>query len=424
MVSKTTALSGFFGSPSPYRCIRCGFCLSACPTYRLEPLEPDSPRGRLALLESLAGGTPHSPASVSHLDRCLGCRSCEASCPAGVKAALEIHAVKLQNDQDFPGRFFRRVWRLGCRTFLTDNARLFRLLKTLIFLKRTLLLETLARIPGFAAFGGREGLAALLPSAVHRPAARPLIMPALKKEVYRVAFFTGCVMEIVLRPANDAAVELLRSAGCAVILPTGQVCCGALSCHGGDTKTAAGLARRNIEAFSGAGPYDFLVCASAACTVHLREYPSLFPDDPAMRQKAELFAALVRDFSEIIYELKPNVEPVFPVPVAYHESCLLRNSAAPGAMGKLLLGLPKAEAFPAPHSGCCGSAGGYNLRHPGTALSLLDAEITALDRSGACTLVTDNPGCLLFLSHGLKRRNLSGKITVKHLAEFLKPRGV
>lgn len=228
-------------------------------------------------------------------------------------------------------------------------------------------------------------------------------------------------METLLRPANDAAVDLLRAAGCTVVFPKGQSCCGALSYHGGDLKTASRLAARNIEAFTHAEPYDFVVCAAAACTVHLREYPSLFSSDPSMQEKAGRFAARVRDFSEFVFALKPDLKPVFPGPVAYHESCLLRNSAGPGAMGKLLRGLPGVVAFSAPHSGCCGSAGGYNLRHPHTAVSLLDAEITALGRSTARTLVTDNPGCLLFLLHGLTRHDLTSKIKVKHLAEFLKP---
>ncbi|MEW6448727.1 MAG: 4Fe-4S dicluster domain-containing protein [Bacillota bacterium] len=82
-------MSGHF---NPYRCSRCGFCLAVCPTYRREPFEPDSPRGRLTLLSYLASGGSLSFVAVRFLDRCLGCRACETACPAGIKPAREILA--------------------------------------------------------------------------------------------------------------------------------------------------------------------------------------------------------------------------------------------------------------------------------------------------------------------------------------------
>jgi glycolate oxidase iron-sulfur subunit len=69
------------------RCIHCGLCLEACPTYQITNLETESPRGRLHLMGAIADGRidlASSDATVLHLDRCLACRACEAVCPSGV----------------------------------------------------------------------------------------------------------------------------------------------------------------------------------------------------------------------------------------------------------------------------------------------------------------------------------------------------
>ena len=66
-------------------CVHCGFCLPACPTYRVLGEEMDSPRGRIVLMrEVLEGGLSLEDASP-HLDRCLGCLACETACPSGVR---------------------------------------------------------------------------------------------------------------------------------------------------------------------------------------------------------------------------------------------------------------------------------------------------------------------------------------------------
>src|SRR5579864_1704028 len=70
------------------KCIRCGFCLDACPTFRLTGNEADSPRGRVYLMRSVTEGAIPLDAGVrDHLDACLGCRACETACPSGVEYA-------------------------------------------------------------------------------------------------------------------------------------------------------------------------------------------------------------------------------------------------------------------------------------------------------------------------------------------------
>ena len=63
-----------------YKCVHCGFCLQACPTYLETGLETESPRGRIALMKGVNEGriemTERSEEHTSELQsrRNLVCR--------------------------------------------------------------------------------------------------------------------------------------------------------------------------------------------------------------------------------------------------------------------------------------------------------------------------------------------------------------
>ena len=92
------------------KCVHCGLCLNACPTYRELGLEMDSPRGRVYQMVQVANGAPITDSYREHIDLCLACRGCESACPSGVpygrmvedaRAEMKPHAARVAG---FPPR--------------------------------------------------------------------------------------------------------------------------------------------------------------------------------------------------------------------------------------------------------------------------------------------------------------------------------
>ena len=122
---------GFSGPHAPkesdlYRCVHCGFCLQACPTYLETGLEAESPRGRIALMKAVNEGRLKMTDSViGHWDMCLQCRACELACPSGVEYGSLMEATRAQVQQHTRQSFTEKTARsLGYKTVLPSPMKL------------------------------------------------------------------------------------------------------------------------------------------------------------------------------------------------------------------------------------------------------------------------------------------------------------
>ncbi|MDA8192651.1 MAG: heterodisulfide reductase-related iron-sulfur binding cluster [Thermaerobacter sp.] len=406
-------------------CIKCGLCLSSCPTFQQTGLERESPRGRVQLIASVAQGVmPLTQGPLADtMFSCLDCRACEVACPSGVpigrlieKGRAEVVHLSRRQAAQTPGE---QATRLALQSLIPYPRRLRTLGRLVRWSQRTGLAHW-SRHLKFLPEGlrGYAGSLRRLPSRTGREmlAADPSPVPAPGSP--RVDLFLGCVMDVVFGEANLATKRVLERNGCAVSAPLGQVCCGALAVHAGDRDGARALARTNIDTFLQSDP-AYIATNAGGCGAALLEYPEWFADDPVYRARAERFAERVRDASQIVETVgfRPPAGR-FPHTVTYQASCHLHNVMKVGDTPQRLLqsiaGLiyrPMADM-----ARCCGSAGIYNLTHPAMSAQLLARKMADIPPE-ADIVVTGNPGCWLQLEHGAAT---SGPpVRVMHVMEVL-----
>jgi glycolate oxidase iron-sulfur subunit len=190
--------------------------------------------------------------------------------------------------------------------------------------------------------------------------------------------------------------------------------------HSGLEEQAAHLARQMIATFESAN-VDTIVINAAGCGSTMKEYGYLLRDDPAWSARAAAFSAKCKDISEILCEL-PAQAPRHPLPmrIAYHDACHLRHAQAIFEQPRRLLSaIPNLEVVDVEEATlCCGSAGVYNLLNPEPASQLGDRKVEKLLAANAEAVISANPGCLLQLMSGLRRRGLEA-IPTFHMVELL-----
>jgi glycolate oxidase iron-sulfur subunit len=406
------------------RCIHCGLCLEACPTYPLRGLEGESPRGRILLLRSLSEGTFDPGADVfDPLRSCLGCGACEPACPSGVRYLDLLRdghgAWHAEIDRTLPPAL--RVAKDLFLHHLLPRTRLLRMLEAVSgALGRIRVWERLVegRMARESSPGGRA-VRALLPSRSFRE--RPAEAGAAARTEASgdpAQIFRGCVAPILLPGVEPAARALLAAAGYRVETPAAQGCCGALTMHYGDPEVARACARRNVEAFDAtAGP---IVVTAAGCSAALREADRwLGPGDPR-REAARRVAGRVRDLSVVLAERGERLRWRSPGRrVAVQDPCHLKHVQGIVDPPRVLLrgvpGVDLVEAGGTPN--CCGSAGLYSFLHPEFGRTLGEQTLAGLTVGGVDWIVTSNPGCLLHLR--MLARREGRPVEILHIAEAL-----
>ena len=341
------------------------------------------------------GGLPFTEELATHIDLCLGCRTCEAVCPSGVPYGRIIEGGRAEVE---------RLRRPNLRSVLVRQA-----LRRLLAHPRRLALAG-----GVARAAQRLGVTGLVPQGRTLPPLagrfRPPagnVAPAIGERRHRVAFLVGCVMPIFYREAHEASVRLLQLAGCEVWFAPGQTCCGALFAHNGDLGEARRLREVNARAFGLEG-FDALVVNSAGCGAHLKDfYPNL--------------GTRVRDLTEFLAEVGlPPPRREQRLRVTYQDACHLAHAQRIRRQPRqLLAALPGVEVVEMAHPDiCCGSAGLYNAVQPEMSRRILEEKLDDLLATDPEVVVSANPGCQMQLEAGLRARGRRD-VRVRHLAEVV-----
>jgi glycolate oxidase iron-sulfur subunit len=389
-------------------CVHCGLCLASCPTYVELGTETDSPRGRIYLMRGLEEGTlTPTPEVIRHLDGCLGCRACETACPSGVRYGALIEATRpyIQQARPTATRLRRRALGavLGTRSLRRAAFAPMRLVAGSGWLRRLA-----PRLPGLWA-----AYAAALPRL--RRARLPAVLEPPGRARGTAVLLTGCVADTAFSDTNAATALLLQKAGVRVIVPAGDVCCGALAMHLGLGDEARARVRRAATALA-VPEADWIVTNAAGCGALLKEYDHVLPGDAA----AATVAGKARDALELLAELGlPAPEVALPRTVAVHDPCHAAHGQGVRMPARRLLAtVPGLRLVDLDESDwCCGSAGTYNLTERAMARRLLDRKLDRIAASGADVIAAANPGCVLQIRAGALARRLT--VDVEHPIDLL-----
>ena len=369
------------------KCVHCGFCTATCPTYQLLGDELDGPRGRIYLIKQVLEGAQVTASTRTHLDRCLTCRSCESTCPSGVKYGrlADIGRAVIEQRAEPPRPLKERALRDGIR-FVTTKRWLF---------------DPLMR--------AGQTVRPLLPSALKSkiPALRDSGHWPVGQHSEQMLMLEGCVQPAMLPNVNTATARVLDAAGISLIRAQAAGCCGAIDQHLSAPADAKDRMRRNIDAwipYLDAGVTTLVVNASG-CTAMVVEYGHLLADDPEYAAAADRVSAACKDLSQVIEAVLPRllekIRKVDQRRIAFHPPCTLQHGLQiRGVVESILsaagfeVGLPRD-----PHL-CCGSAGTYSILQSDIAGRLRADKLKKLDEAGGDEIVSANIGCITHLAAG------------------------
>jgi len=364
-------------------CVHCGFCTATCPTYQLLGDELDGPRGRIYQIKQVLEGQTPTRTTQIHLDRCLTCRSCETTCPSGVRYArlLDIGRaiVETRVERPWSEKLLRQtlvevvprpLW-LGPLIWLGE---IFKPLLPEPF--RTKIPKTRRAGTWPAPTGGRRMLA-----------------------------LAGCVQSVATPDTNTAAARILSRLGIDLVEVSEAGCCGAAAYHLNAQAKGLEAMRRNIDVWwphIQAGAEAILINASG-CGAMVKEYGELLHHDPDYADKAARISELARDPVEILSEadLVPLGQPGRGRKVAFHTPCTLQHAQRLNNLVEPILARAGYVPTSVPDAHlCCGSAGTYSLTQPELSRQLRDNKVTALESSMPEIIATANIGCQLHLEAG------------------------
>jgi L-lactate dehydrogenase complex protein LldE len=247
----------------------------------------------------------------------------------------------------------------------------------------------------------------------------------------RVALFVTCLVDQVMPEVGVATVRLLRRAGYQVDFPKQQTCCGQPFFNSGFRQEAARLARRTVEIFE---EHEAVVLPSGSCASMIRtEYPHLLQDSPRWHYPAKRLAAKSYELSEFLVhqagwteksERLAQAQPVIPEEnrrVTYHDSChMCRLLGIRREPRQLLQAAGSQVTEMAESDRCCGFGGVFSIRMPEVSTGMTAEKVGQARDTGAATLVTADPGCLMQMRGLLQAKpGANDQLQVKHLATVL-----
>ena len=385
------------------KCSKCGKCQTVCPVFLETGDESSVSRGKISLAEALRDKEIiYTEKLRDHVYSCKKCMRCREVCPSDVDYEVIITAL-LRGVADemgiplLPKIIFR---------YILPRRKLF-----------DLMLKTGSKIQRFIP-GKRRGQMRHLPLLFMGKRWMPTlakkttlnkfrVTKKLKNPKMRVGLFTGCLINYIYVDIAEAVVDVLNRMNIEVIIPQGQLCCGTPSSSMGDYKSSKKLAEVNREVFE---PHnlDAIVSACATCTksIKLDYLRTLGPSWQQMSDKIYDISEFIEKYCSDDYKTRPVNEKV-----TYHDPCHLMWVR--GITDEPRNILKKSSDFVDMDmaGSCCGGGGIFTIIHYDLTLKMLERKVNSIERSGADTVATNCPGCIMQIADGFAGKDSRVKTT-------------
>ncbi len=237
----------------------------------------------------------------------------------------------------------------------------------------------------------------------------------------RVGLFVTCLVDLMRPRIGFAAFELLQQAGCEVVVPEAQTCCGQPGYNSGDRSSAIALARKVAREFADC---EYVVAPSGSCAGMIRaHYPEMLKDIPE-QDRAALTALATKTYEltdflvNIAKFAKKYKTPI--KTITYHDSCSgLRELGVKQQPRTLLAQVEGVELREMSEcEQCCGFGGAFALKFGEISSHIAERKCENITASGADAVVLGDLGCMLNIEGRLRRRG-DQKTQVLHVAEVL-----
>jgi len=236
----------------------------------------------------------------------------------------------------------------------------------------------------------------------------------------RVGLLVTCLVDMLRPRIGFAALELLEAAGCSVLVPETQTCCGQPAYNSGDRATARQLAIKLLGEFEDC---EYVVVPSGSCAGMVRtHYAELVADDAALARRMAMLSAKTFELTDFLVNVAKigNMPGDFKGSITYHDSCSglreLGIKAQPRALlarmpGVTLKEMPGAEE-------CCGFGGAFAVKFGELSAAIAERKCNGIHASAADAVVGGDLGCLLNIEGKLRRMG-DETTRVLHIAEVL-----
>jgi glycolate oxidase iron-sulfur subunit len=406
-------------------CMKCGFCVSACPVYREELDESSVARGKNSLVRGLLKGElEFTPDMEKRLDKCTLCRTCTVNCPAKVEIPSVVIAARADK---FRNRGLKFPYNFIYRQILPRRVLFGRTLKSAALMQRLFFPKgsgTLRHLPLFlSGLGKNRSLPQIAPRFLRQSVPvvnRPPENTAVK---LKAGYMTGCLTDYVFPELGKKVIAFLTRNGVEVVVPREQGCCGAPVFLGaGDFETGRILADQIVRAFK---DLEYVVVDCATCGSAIKDYAKYLADNPE-RQKAyeELgkkvihVTAFMTDILKLTASAYRAIPAVKGKTVTWHDPChLSRHMGVREQPRRILKSIRKIDYVEMSEADrCCGMAGSFSLHFYDLSTKIGDKKLQSILDTRADIVVSGCPGCEIQLMDTISRHKLPVK--VMHIMEL------